>query len=314
VSRPVVEVLYFEDCPNQQPALELVEQTSRQLGIETELQLIPVPDRETARRLRFLGSPTIRVDGIDIDPSAVARSDYAVSCRLYHTESGPRPAPDPRWLRDALRRADWGSRQERMHELTRPEQVLYRSLLERFAAGTPPTADDVQAAATELDLDVEQVRGALTQRDLVHFGADGTPLVAYPFSATPRGHRVLIDGRIWVESMCALDALGTAPMLELPTVVHSNDPLTGAPVHVRFDAHGEASWEPQEAVVLAGRNCCGGPSFESCCTALNFFASEANALRYLEANPEVGGDPISIPEAAEAGRAVFGDVLRSLAR
>ncbi len=71
MTRPVVELLYFEGCPNHQPALELVERTSRQLGIETELQLIAVPDQETAQRLRFLDSPTIRVEGIDIDPSAV---------------------------------------------------------------------------------------------------------------------------------------------------------------------------------------------------------------------------------------------------
>jgi hypothetical protein len=108
VSRPLVEVLYFEGCPNHRPALELVERTSRQLGIETELRLIAVPDQETAQRLRSLGSPTIRVEGVDIDPSVVGRRDYALSCRLFQTEAGARKEPDPRWLRDALRRADRG--------------------------------------------------------------------------------------------------------------------------------------------------------------------------------------------------------------
>jgi hypothetical protein len=315
MSKPVVEVLYFEGCPNHGPAVELVERTSRQLGIETDLQLTAVPDREAAGRLRFLGSPTIRVDGIDIDPSGAGRSDYALSCRLYQTSGGLRREPDPRWLRDALRRADWGRRQERMYELAPREQMLYRALLERFAAGAPPAADVVAVLAGELDLDVGQVRRRLADIDLVHFGPDGTPLVAYPFSATPRGHRVLIDGRTWVESMCALDALGIAPMLGLPVAVHSRDPLTGATVRALVDpVEGASSWQPAEAVVLAARTCCDGPSVESCCTVLSFFESESSALRYLESNPEVGGDPISIPEAAEAGRTVFGDVLRTLAR
>jgi hypothetical protein len=44
---------------------------------------------------------------------------------------------------------------------------------------------------------------------------------------------------------------------------------------------------------------------------LNFFASVANAERWLAEHPEVHGNPIPIPEAGAAGRAVFGDVLTS---
>ena len=109
MSRPLVEVFYFDGCPNHEPALEMVEHTSRDLGIDTDLRLVAVPDIETARRVRFLGSPTIRVEGRDIDPHIRERSAYTLSCRLFQTESGTRGHPDPHWLRDALRRADLSS-------------------------------------------------------------------------------------------------------------------------------------------------------------------------------------------------------------
>jgi hypothetical protein len=58
-ARPLVEILYFDGCPNHHPAVALVERVCRELGIEPNLQLVNVPDQEAARRLRFLGSPTI---------------------------------------------------------------------------------------------------------------------------------------------------------------------------------------------------------------------------------------------------------------
>jgi hypothetical protein len=101
---PLVEILYFDGCPNHHPAIALVERVSRELGIEPELRLVNVPGQESARRLRFLGSPTIRVAGLDIDPHTVERSDYALSCRVFRTEAGIVGQPDERWLREALLR------------------------------------------------------------------------------------------------------------------------------------------------------------------------------------------------------------------
>ncbi|MDE3025771.1 MAG: hypothetical protein KGI93_09390 [Acidobacteriota bacterium] len=106
--RPLVEILYFDGCPNHEAARAMVERVSRELGVHPELRLVNVPDEEAARRLRFLGSPTIRVDGRDIDPGAAERKDYVLSCRVYRTESGFRGQPDERWLRDALQRESGG--------------------------------------------------------------------------------------------------------------------------------------------------------------------------------------------------------------
>jgi hypothetical protein len=75
---------------------------SRELGIELDLELIAVTDEDSARRLRFLGSPTVRVDGQDIEPAARDRTGAALSCRIYQTEYGASGFPDPELLRAAL--------------------------------------------------------------------------------------------------------------------------------------------------------------------------------------------------------------------
>ena len=102
--RPLVEVLYFDGCPNHHPAIALLERVSRELGIEAEVQLVNVPDQQAAQRLRFLGSPTIRVGGVDVDPETEERDDYALSCRLFHTKAGFSGQPDESWVREALLR------------------------------------------------------------------------------------------------------------------------------------------------------------------------------------------------------------------
>ena len=102
---PLVEVLYFHGCPNHQATIALVERVSSELGLDPEIRLVNVPDQEEAQRLRFLGSPTIRVGGRDVDPDADERTDYALSCRVFRTGAGIVGQPDESWVRAALRRA-----------------------------------------------------------------------------------------------------------------------------------------------------------------------------------------------------------------
>ena len=53
-----------------------------------------VSDLEAAERLRFLGSPTVRVHGRDIEPGADKRTDFALSCRVYRTDAGLAGEPE----------------------------------------------------------------------------------------------------------------------------------------------------------------------------------------------------------------------------
>ena len=103
--RPRVEILYFDGCPNHEPARALVERVAAELGLHAKIELIEVADADSASRLRFLGSPTVRVDGRDVEPDADVRSDFVLSCRVYRTDRGFAGQPDEAWVRDALERA-----------------------------------------------------------------------------------------------------------------------------------------------------------------------------------------------------------------
>jgi Alkylmercury lyase len=213
---------------------------------------------------------------------------------------------------DALRAAGIPAERRgraRTRGLSSAQREFYFWILREFAAARPPTAEETRAGAASHGLEPVEVFKALVHEDLVHVDAAGRPVVAYPFSGKPRGHRVLIDGERWVEAMCAIDALGIAPMLGLPVEVYSHDPASGGEIWVRIDP-GEGAWsEPEGVVVLSGSARCDGPSFGSCCEVLNFFETGESADRYLERNPPLSGRTISLSEAIEAGRIVFGDVF-----
>jgi hypothetical protein len=215
---------------------------------------------------------------------------------------------------EALRAADIPEARRgasRASQLSRPERGFYFWILRQFALAAPPSADATAAAAVALDLDPGKALAVLARNDLVHTDSKGRPTVAYPFSANERGHNVLIDGGTHeVQAMCAIDALGIAPMLNLQTTIVAHDLTSGTEIRVHVDTDREATWQPHGAVVLAGSTSCDGPSFRGCCDVLNFFETQENAERYLRDHPEITGTPISIPVAIEAGRVVFGDVLK----
>jgi hypothetical protein len=87
MSHPLIEVLTFEGCPHTRTALELVERIVNELGIEASIRHVDVADLEQAEAHRFLGSPTIRVNGHDIEPGSCERSEYTLACRIYGTDA-----------------------------------------------------------------------------------------------------------------------------------------------------------------------------------------------------------------------------------
>ena len=110
--------------------------------------------------------------------------------------------------------------------------------------------------------------------------------------------------------MCAIDALGIAPMLDQPIEITSRDPLGNEPFHADVSPdRSSVSWQPVTATVVAGVNDRHANSRNGCCPVLNFFASTENAERWLNEHPHVHGEVITIEEAAAAGHAIFADVL-----
>ena len=100
-----VDVLYFEGCPNHEHARAAVERVAADLGVRPEIHLLEVPDARAALELRFLGSPSIRVDGRDVEPGADEREDFVLAGRVYRAEGGFTGQPEDGWIREALAEA-----------------------------------------------------------------------------------------------------------------------------------------------------------------------------------------------------------------
>lgn len=95
-----IEVLYFDGCPNHMPTAQRVRAIVKQEGVSAEVTEIEVKDESEARALAFPGSPTIRVDGLDVEPALRGSADTGFACRRY---AGGIPSEE--MIRAALREA-----------------------------------------------------------------------------------------------------------------------------------------------------------------------------------------------------------------
>jgi hypothetical protein len=101
-----VEVLFFDGCPNHEALLPHLRDLLNAGGAEdTAIELVHVEAADTAEAERFLGSPTVRIDGQDVEPGADERTDFGLKCRLFATPEGPRGMPADEWILHALKRA-----------------------------------------------------------------------------------------------------------------------------------------------------------------------------------------------------------------
>jgi hypothetical protein len=91
-----ITFLYFEGCPSHEAALERLRQVMAEEGVAAEIEIVKVETDEQAQRFHFVGSPTILIDGQDIDPPP-PEAYPALTCRAYHLKNGrisPLPSPD----------------------------------------------------------------------------------------------------------------------------------------------------------------------------------------------------------------------------
>jgi hypothetical protein len=105
VSGVHVELLYWDGCPSHPRALADLREAMRELALDPQaIEVRRIDTEEQAARERFVGSPTIRIDRVDIsDPG---EEPYGLTCRIYNRRDGRiSPTPDPADLRDALRGA-----------------------------------------------------------------------------------------------------------------------------------------------------------------------------------------------------------------
>ncbi len=65
-----VKVAGLERCGATQPTIDLVKNTARELGLTIDFEYVAISTQEQAEMHRHLGSPTVQINGLDIEPRA----------------------------------------------------------------------------------------------------------------------------------------------------------------------------------------------------------------------------------------------------
>ena len=95
-----INLLYFEGCPSWKKGLANLQSALEVEGLKAEICLIRISNDEDAKRLKFLGSPSFQVNGIDL--WFEKRNRYNLSCRVYPTSEGMKGMPTVEMLREKL--------------------------------------------------------------------------------------------------------------------------------------------------------------------------------------------------------------------
>ena len=113
MAQPTVEFLWWEGCPSSDAALSELREEMGALGLDPDsVQVREVRSDADARREEFVGSPTIRVDGRDIQPPG--DDPIGLTCRIYRLRDGRVAAlPDREDVRAGLVAAMEGDDDER---------------------------------------------------------------------------------------------------------------------------------------------------------------------------------------------------------
>jgi hypothetical protein len=98
-----IKLLYFDGCPSYEHALRNLREAIAEEGLDVSVELINVGSPDEAERLRFLGSPTIQVDGVDLEGPEAVKAGVGYGCRVYEGDGQMRGWPSKEQIRAALK-------------------------------------------------------------------------------------------------------------------------------------------------------------------------------------------------------------------
>ena len=97
-----ISILGRADCDNRGMAVVVVERVLDETGVPAEVEVVDVKTMKDAKRLGFTGSPTVRVDGRDVDRQPDSQAVISLADRVYRTPRGLAGWPDAEWVREDL--------------------------------------------------------------------------------------------------------------------------------------------------------------------------------------------------------------------
>ena len=104
MTKLIIDFLYYDDCPHYPEALDILKEVLSEEHIETDVNMIRVANVNEAERLKFVGSPTIRINGEDVEPEIEKHRDYHGHCRMYLYRGQLFSWPPKEMLQDALKK------------------------------------------------------------------------------------------------------------------------------------------------------------------------------------------------------------------
>lgn len=161
--------LYFKGCPNSQKALDLLKEVLKEKNIDEEIKIVEIKSEEDARKYGFLGSPTIQINGLDIEKE---RRDDSPSfgCRIYRTKDGYSGIPPKDMIIRAIEEAKKSGEKQKVlfictHNSARSQMAegILRALWDRYeaySAGTQPSKVNPYAikVMSEIGIDISNHR------------------------------------------------------------------------------------------------------------------------------------------------------------
>jgi hypothetical protein len=97
-----IELFYFGGCPSYIQAANNVREALRLEGIAEDVVLVPVENESDAQAKRLIGSPTVRIDGRDLEGAEAEERGYGLGCRIYKDEHSIAGWPSVALVRRAL--------------------------------------------------------------------------------------------------------------------------------------------------------------------------------------------------------------------
>ncbi len=74
-----IKVLSIKKCTATPPTIELVQSVAKEMNVAIDLKRVIVETPEVAKKERFIGSPSVRINGLDIDPAARKINSFGVT-------------------------------------------------------------------------------------------------------------------------------------------------------------------------------------------------------------------------------------------
>jgi hypothetical protein len=303
----MVELRSVPDCPNLAPVRQALFEALATLGLPAHVEEV-VGDYP---------SPSVLVNGVDViggtgHGPAACRLDLPtieqLHAALQQAAAAESATAQPAECCTPSEGGILGDRPQRLARLPHPVRQVYRAVLRYFATtATAPGEDDLHQAARAAGVDLTTALNQLAHADVIAIDTAGRLIAAYPFSPTPTRHQVHL-GNVTVFAMCAIDALGMPYMLNTDAVITSTDPHTRQQIRVAITDQ-TAAFHPFETVVVFASTATTGPSVDTCCSTINFFATPDNAQAWLDANPAPMAKILNQHDALTLGRSIFQPLL-----